>query len=95
MKSLIIVVDFGTSSVKVNLIRPENGEILYTSSKRYPVFSDGAGSAELSAEEIWMNSVLCMKEASEFMEAGSYVPEILTFSWFGDNLLFVDTSEEA
>lgn len=95
MKSLIIVVDFGTSSVKVNLIRPENGEILYTSSKRYPVFSDGAGSAELSAEEIWMNSVLCMKEASEFMEAGSYVPEILTFSWFGDNLLFVDRSEEA
>lgn len=88
-KQAILVVDYGTSNVRVNAIDAQNGKILYSESKKYLILEKQKGNAELSAEELWSFSVECMGTVTEQMTE-KVVPCAVTFSFFGDNLIPTD-----
>ena len=93
-KKLILVVDYGTSNVRVNAIDTDNGDIVYSASKKYLVENKGKGYAELSAEHLWTYSEECMHLVIEKMTEEDE-PEAISFSFFGDNLIPVDKDGNA
>lgn len=94
MKELIIVVDYGTSNVRVNAIDPENGAIILSESKKYAINDKGAGYAEISADHLWEYSVDCMRKVVGTFGADTEC-SALSFSFFGDNLIPVDSDGNA
>lgn len=87
---VILVVDFGTSNVRANLINTADGGILASASEKYPMLSPGPGCTEIDPEQLWANSVRsvrCVMEKAKELEAKV---SALSFSYFGDNLIPVD-----
>ncbi len=93
-RNLIVVVDYGTSNVRVNAIDTDNGEIAYSYAKKYLVKEKGKGYAEISAEHLWTYSEECMKEVMQQI-CHEDEPRAIAFSFFGDNLLAVDENGNA
>lgn len=93
-KTLIIVVDYGTSNVRVNAIDTDNGDITYSASLKYLVEDKGKAYAEISAEHLWSFSEICMGNVMSQMKETDEIKAI-TFSFFGDNLIPVDKEGNA
>lgn len=93
-KNLILVVDYGTSNVRVNAIDTDNGDIVYSASKKYLVEDKGKGYAEISADHLWTYSEECMRLVMEHMTEEDD-PKAISFSFFGDNLIPVDQDGNA
>ena len=79
----ILVVDFGTSNVHVNVVDVRDGQILYSRSRRYRMISPEDGYTEINPRELWHASEQCVKEVISDMEAVEL--HGITFSYFGDN----------
>ncbi len=93
-RNIILVVDYGTSNVRVNAIDAANGGIQYSSSKKYLVENKGKGYAEISSKYIWDYSVDCMRAVMEqFTEEDE--AKAIAYSFFGDNLIPVDKDGNA
>ena len=88
----ILVVDFGTSNVHVNVVDVRDGQILYSRSRRYRMISPEDGYTEINPRELWHASEQCVKEVISDMEAVEL--HGITFSYFGDNLMLVDSNGE-
>lgn len=93
-KEVILVVDYGTSNVRVNAIDTDNGDILHSASKKYLVKSIKSGYAEISVDHLWDFSQECMGRVMEQM-AEYEEPAAIAFSFFGDNLIPVDRKGNA
>lgn len=93
-RNIILVVDYGTSNVRVNGIDAANGSIVYSSSKKYLVDSKDCGYAEISSDHLWNYSVDCMRNVKEqFTEEDE--AKAISFSFFGDNLIPVNKDGDA
>lgn len=101
MNRLILVVDFGTSNVHVNVVDVENGNIPVSTSRKYQIICPQSGYIELDPEEMWKKSEEGVEEVvSEVTKINekngiSYRIEALSFSYFGDNIIPVDENGEA
>lgn len=93
-KRIILVVDYGTSNVRVNAIDTDNGEIVCSASKKYLIESGGNGYAEISVDRLWKYSEYCMGKVMEDL-AEEEEPKAVAFSFFGDNLIPVDSKGNA
>ena len=94
MKKEIIVIDYGTSNVRVNMIDTATGDIVHSKKKKYAMEDKGMGYAEISTNDLWMHSVSCMKKVMDSLGVDEeYVA--LSFSFFGDNLIPVDCDGNA
>ena len=94
MKKEIIVIDYGTSNVRVNMIDTATGDIVHSASQKYAMEDKGMGYAEISTNDLWMHSVSCMKKVMDSLGVDEeYVA--LSFSFFGDNLIPVDCDGNA
>lgn len=90
-KKVILVVDFGTSNVRANLISLIDGTILASAAEKNVMISPATGFSELDPNQLWDNSVLSVRRAlNEAERFGSISIEAVTFSYFGDNLIPVD-----
>ena len=90
-KEVVLVVDFGTSNVRVNAVGTADGTILYSKSKKYYIQNSGKGYQELRVNELWDYSVECMRSVTSDME-GECEAKAISFSFFGDNVIPVDES---
>ena len=88
---VILVVDFGTSKVRGNIISIENGDLLATSSRSYPMIEPQFGYAEVSAKLLFENAQRCV---GEVWNPNKYHVKAISFSFFGDNIIFVDKNGE-
>ena len=93
-KNIILVVDYGTSNVRVNAVDTDNGDIMHSASKKYRIEEKKDGYAEISAEHLWTYSESCMREVAENMGSDEEARAI-AFSFFGDNLIPVDREGNA
>ena len=93
-KQVILVVDYGTSNVRVNAIDTDDGNIVCSASQKYLIRSKEQGYAEISADELWKFSESCMAEVVRKIE-GTAEPRAIAFSFFGDNLIPVDKNGNA
>lgn len=93
-KDIILVVDYGTSNVRVNAIDAGNGEIVHAASEKYLVESKNKGYAEISVEHLWTYSVSCMEKAVRKLKKDES-PRAIAFSFFGDNLIPTDKEGNA
>ncbi|MBC5689519.1 hypothetical protein H8S37_11375 [Mediterraneibacter sp. NSJ-55] len=93
-KKLILVVDYGTSNVRVNAINTEDGKIACSSSRKYKIVPKMPGYAEISAYELWRFSVECMAEVLKNITEQDEICAI-GYSFFGDNLIPVDEKGNA
>lgn len=84
----ILVVDFGTSNVHVNIVDVRGGKILHSCSRKYAMISPQDGYTEIDPQELWKASEHCVGEVLQDMREVEL--HGLTFSYFGDNLLLVD-----
>lgn len=100
-KQVILVVDYGTSNVRVNAIDTEDGAILCSASRKYLILSKEPGYAEISADELWTFSEACMINVMDQIRkyrqdtGEEIVPRAVAFSFFGDNLIPVDKNGNA
>lgn len=85
----ILVVDFGTSNVHVNVVHVWDGQILYSKSRKYAMLSPKDGYTEINPHELWQASVQCVKEVLDIME--NVELHAITFSYFGDNIMLADS----
>lgn len=93
-RNLILVVDYGTSNIRVNAIDAHDGEIIYSASRKYLIHDRGKGYAEISVKELWTFSEACVEQVLDCMQEKDIVKAI-TFSFFGDNLIPVDNKGNA
>ena len=93
-KQIVLVVDYGTSNVRVNAVDTENGSIVCSASKKYLIHSPRKGYAEISVDELWSFSEECMTRVVEEIK-GTAEPCAIAFSFFGDNLIPVDRNGNA
>lgn len=87
----ILVVDFGTSNVHINMVDVQTGEILFATSRKYDIVSEQDGYAEIDPETLWkasMEGVGCVIQGMDM----DIVLSGISFSYFGDNLLLMDES---
>lgn len=91
---LILVIDYGTSNVRVNAIDTANGDIKYSASKKYLVQDKKCGYAEVSVDHIWTYSQDCMRQVMDKIQ-GEEEAKAIAFSFFGDNLIPVDKNGNA
>lgn len=100
-KQVILVVDYGTSNVRVNAVDTEDGAILFSSSKKYLIRSKESGYAEIAADELWTFSEDCMADVMDQIRqyrketSEEIVLRAIAFSFFGDNLIPVDKDGNA
>ena len=52
MKKEIIVIDYGTSNVRVNMIDTATGDIVHSASQKYAMEDKGMGYAEISTNDL-------------------------------------------
>lgn len=93
-EKVILVVDFGTSNVHVNAVKVSNGEIICSTSQKYPMISPEDGYTEVDANLLWQNSETCVGDVIENLGENQEIAAI-TFSYFGDNLILADKDGEA
>ena len=85
----VLVIDFGTSSVRCSVVDVKDGSFLALYAKKYPMLSARPGYAALDPEEMWNASQECLGKALENTPAHVHINGI-TFSFFGDNIMPVD-----
>ena len=85
----VLIVDFGTSKVRVNLINTADGTFIDSCSREYQMLTTDEGLAEIDTEKIWNTLVECMEDVVKNIKNGSKV-EAIGFSYFGDNLILMD-----
>ena len=97
MERLILVVDFGTSNVHVNMVNCENGEILFSVSEKYNMICPQSGYVELDPDEMWEKSQTGVEKiiADMYLSGKAYRIEALSFSFFGDNIIPADEKGNA
>lgn len=101
MNRSILVVDFGTSNVHINVVDVESGDIPFSTSRKYPMISPQSGYIELDPEEMWKKSEegveAILSEVTKCNEnsKNQYKIEALSFSYFGDNIIPVDEKGNA
>lgn len=97
MEQLILVVDFGTSNVHVNMVNCENGEILFSASEKYSMICPQSGYVELDPDEMWEKSQSGVEKVIVEMclSGKAYRVEALSFSFFGDNIIPADENGNA
>ena len=88
-REAVLVIDFGTSSVRSSAVDIENGAFLAFHAKKYPMLSRESGYAELDPEEMWQASQECLSRTLERMPEDVNLNAV-TFSYFGDNIIPVD-----
>lgn len=93
-KNIILVVDYGTSNVRVNAIDAANGDIVHSASEKYPVDSKNSGYAEIASAHLWGYSVSCMQRVMDSLSENEK-PRAVSFSFFGDNLIPTDQDGNA
>lgn len=91
---VVLVVDFGTSNVHVNAVSLENGDILHSASKKYPLLGAEEGYAEIESALLWENSEACVEKVVSVLQDSAAIKAI-AFSFFGDNLIPVDKDGNA
>lgn len=89
MVRTIIILDFGTSNVRVNAINIENGVTLASNSEKYKSAGQ-AGYCELDADEMWLKAQICMQKTISDLALDLYQVCGISFSFFGDCLIPVD-----
>lgn len=87
----ILVLDFGTSGARANLIAAENGVVLTSSSQSYRMLHPREGYAELDPEELWRSAVSCVRRVMEEKDEAAVLCAV-SFSFFGDCLIAVDAN---
>lgn len=97
MDRLVLVVDFGTSNVHINAINCDNGDIPFSVSRQYRMICPKSGYVELDPEEMWKKSEEGVYEILKKIVNSSekYSLEVLSFSFFGDNLIPVNCQGSA
>lgn len=92
-KNCVMVVDFGTSGVRAVLIDISNGITVVSASTKYPMITEKHGYSEIDPEVLWNASVRCVEEV---IRKAADVVDIccLTFSWFGDNLILLNSAKQ-
>ncbi|RGV96665.1 hypothetical protein DWV97_08785 [Ruminococcus sp. AF14-10] len=94
MKRCVLVVDFGTSNVRVQALDLENGEVLCSVSKKYRIRSIAKNRCEIDFEELWNHAEDCMAQTTKSL---SYNHKLvaLNFSYFGASIVPVNEEGEA
>lgn len=93
-KIFILVVDFGTSKVKANLVDAEDGTFLTSCSRSYTIMTTAEGHTELELEQVWDSAVDCVRQVlGSVKEDGKIIA--LSFSYFGDNLILADENGDS
>lgn len=97
MERLIIVVDFGTSNVHVNAVNCENGEIPFSTSEKYPMICPQSGYVELDPNKMWEKSQAGVDKVVRQIVGvdKKYQIAAVSFSFFGDNIIPVDSKGNA
>ena len=90
-KEVIACIDFGTSSVKVFIIDPHKGMVIFSHSEKYPVVSPEPGYIELPVDLLWENCRKCVKIIFDrIREDKSCHVMAFSFCFFGDSLIPCD-----
>lgn len=86
----IMVIDFGTSNVRTNLINIESGEVLFGYSK--PVFYSNVklDFHEINVDNYWLSSVETTRKVINQID-NTIVIKGLIFSYIGDSMVPVDS----
>lgn len=82
MKQVILIADFGSSNVRVHAIDTESGKIIAQHAVKYPILSPQPGYFEHDPEEMWSNSVECVRKVYEEIKGEAEVKAI-SFSHIG------------
>ena len=94
MKQVILVADFGSSNVRAHAIDAANGQIIAQHSLKYPILSPHAGYFEHDPEEMWKNSVECIRKVYAEIREDSEVRAV-SFSHIGSSLVLMDGDNNA
>ncbi|WP_122643054.1 FGGY-family carbohydrate kinase [Luxibacter massiliensis] len=92
MEKAILVADFGTSKVHINLIEPGRGRVLYCVSRGYRTQIPRPGYAEIDPLEMWEAVQEGVGLAAENIPPGYKISGI-SFSYFGDSIMAVDQNK--
>lgn len=95
MIQTVLVVDYGTSNVRVNAIETEHGKTVISNSVKYRPVTTQPGYCELDAEQMWQSTQECMKNTISVLDLEEYLIAGISFSFFGDSLVPVDASGNA
>lgn len=90
MKNVILVVDFGTSNVRVLAFNTADGAILASASKKYSIISPAPGLTEFDPEEVWENSCWCMDSVVRKLDFLDISIKAIGFSFIGASLFALD-----
>lgn len=95
MIPVILVVDYGTSNVRVNGVELEHGRTVVSNSVKYRPAAARPGYCELDAEQMWEVTQSCMKCSLDELELDKYQIRGINFSFFGDSFVPVDKDGNA
>ena len=90
MKKLILIVDFGTSSVRAMVINSMHGETVASWAVPYTIESKQEGWCEISPSLLWNDAQLCVENVLHMIGPSEKNIEVLSFSFFGTNVIPVD-----
>ena len=95
MSRIILVVDYGTSNVRVNAVDAENGSTVASNSIKYRPVTTEPGYCELDAESMWESTQECMQRTVADINWQKDEVYGVSFSFFGDSMIPVDSSGNA
>ena len=88
-KETVLVLDFGTSNVRANLVALNSGAIVESFSIKNQWIHPHDGWAEMDADTLW-ESAQAVVEKIVKLAAGKYTIPGMGFSFFGDSLIITD-----
>lgn len=91
---VILIADFGSSNVRVHAIDASNGQIAAQHAIKYSLLSPQRGYFELAPEEMWSNSVECVRKVMNTLGNSAKV-RALSFSHIGSSLVPIDANYQA
>lgn len=94
MMDIILIADFGSSNIRVHAIDAANGSIVAQHAKKYPILSPQNGFFEHDPNEMWENSVECVRSVLEKLEPSAQI-HALSFSHIGSSLVPMDDQGQA
>lgn len=89
MKSVILVNDIGTTSVRTCAIETSTGNIVSQSSKKYSWHHTKEGWTTMNPQEIWSSTMKTLETVLKDLE-NKWEPMALSFSYIGDSTILVD-----
>lgn len=95
MVPVILVVDYGTSNVRVNGVELEHGKTVVSNSVKYRPVVTKPGYCELNAEQMWEETQKCMENSLAELNLEKYSIKGISFSFFGDSFVPVDKNGNA